>query len=138
MDRLHRKNFKLTAEEILSGKLEPLLEQGLQVVTICNNGTGRSKNVAHALSTTHHIPSIHMDGGLTSINENADIYCQRGYLFSLLNQVPELVVILTHMEIVEYLNYLNQLYAIRFTDSQAAILSMMQILKNADNQATQQ
>jgi hypothetical protein len=124
LERLEIRTYQITPAEILGCKLSSLREQGLQVLAICNNGTGRSRVVAEDLSRNHGIPAAYMLGGLTALCENPEMVSQRGMLFYLLNEVPLLAVILTKQERVMYLQLLNQLKAYWYPESSKAIESI--------------
>lgn len=115
------RNHIITPEEVLGSELEHLLANGLQVLTICNDGSGRSLNAARSLTDQHGIPAVHLQGGLnrlvTDQNLNEHLHC----LIYTINTVPVIPIILTRLEIFYYLNVLNQFRASKFSSSTSAV-----------------
>lgn len=99
-----------------------MVSNGLQVVTICNHGSGRSYNVAVEL-TQQGVASVCLKGGFDGLYERTD-QSQLSPIYYELNQVPNIGIILTREEQLYYLPLINQLRAFRYTTSEGAIQSL--------------
>lgn len=126
VETLVRKDYGISTEEIINGRLSRMVSNGLQVVTICNHGSGRSYNVAKEL-TLQGIGSVCLQGGFDGLNENTDPLSLSPIYYEL-NQVPNLGIILTREEQLYYIHQINQLRAFRYTSSESAIRSLLVLI----------
>lgn len=125
-ETLTRKDYGINTEEILNGRLARMVSNGLQVVTICNHGSGRSYNVAKEL-TLQGIGAVCLQGGFDGLNEHTDPYSLPPIYYEL-NQVPNVGIILTREEQLYYLSQINQLRAFRYGSSESAVRSLLALI----------
>jgi len=123
IETVTRKDYGMSAEEILNGRLARMVSNGLQVITICNHGSGRSYNVAKEL-TQRGIGSVCLLGGFDGLNEHTDPFSLSPIYYEL-NQVPNIGIILTKEEQLYYISQINQLRAFRYSSSESAIRSLI-------------
>ena len=126
-ETIARKNYGISTEEIMNGRLARMVTNGLQVVTICNHGSGRSYNVAKEL-TEMGIGSVCLQGGLDGLTENTDPYLLPPIFYEL-NLAPNVGIILTREEQLFYVNVINNLRAFRYSSSESAIQSLMTLIR---------
>lgn len=128
LESLGWKDYGITTEEIMNGRLMRMVNNGLQVVTLCNHGSGRSYNVARDLSVQG-VPSVCVRGGFDGLVEHPDPLSLSPIYYEL-NQVPNLAIILTREEQIYYLHQINQLRAFRYNSSESAIQSLLTMIPN--------
>lgn len=127
IETVERKDYGISTEEVLNGRLSRMVTKGLQVVTICNHGSGRSYNVARELSLQG-IPSVCLQRGLDGLYEHTDPLSLSPIYYEL-NQVPNLGIILTREEQLYYIHQINQLRAFRYNSSESAVQSLLAMIK---------
>lgn len=132
IETLPRKNYGISPEEIISGRLARMADNGLQVVTICNHGSGRSYNVAKTL-TERGIASVCLKGGLDGLGELGDIHAPSPIYYEI-NLIPNVAVILTPEEQYMYIQQINQLRAYRYTSSDGAIQSLLRMIDHSQKE----
>ncbi len=114
----------VSAEELFCGQLDNLILRGLRVLTLCNDGSGRSVNVANDLTYKYGIPSVRLSGGIKQFFENGNLSsCKSGASF-VINKTPNIAVILTPEEIKIYYNFISNLRCSKYPNSNAAIESI--------------
>ncbi len=116
------REIEVSFEDICKGKLREHYTKGLLVLALCNDGSGRSLNVAQALANRHEIPAGYVSGGLCRLSD-PEWTTGRSAIATDLNLAPLLQVILTPIEMLEYGQLLFQLRASRYTNSTQAINS---------------
>ncbi|MDP4010905.1 MAG: hypothetical protein Q8P72_01615 [Candidatus Roizmanbacteria bacterium] len=126
-EAISQRNYGVTLEEVHAGYLAICVEKGLQAVTICNHGSGRSYNVAKAL-TEEGFPTVCLMGGLDRLQTEIDTF-ELGRVSYELNEVPNLAVILTHAEQRAYGSIISQMRVLRYVNSEGAIRSMRTMLR---------
>ncbi len=119
-DSLHRRNHSISIDAVVSGKLDEMVEKGLKVMALCNDGTGRSHRVAEELSQKG-IPAVSLEGGLKSIDKDHNTL---PFIISGINRVPFVSIILTPEEFKSFNGILENIRAYRYTRSDAAIESL--------------
>ena len=108
-------------------ELESLLKKGLRVMTICNDGSGRSRTVAETLCKEQQIPAVRLIGGLSQfVSGDVDIHSISQVQY-MINEVPTVAVILTLDERSKYYNFLVNMRAHRFINSNTAIDSIVRM-----------
>lgn len=107
-------------------ELDTLLRNGLQVVAICNDGSGRSRNVADELNRRN-ILSARLEGGLNQFLKDTS---NLAFVATILTSVPNIAVILVPDEYQLFNGLLTNLRAFRYSTSDQAIASMTKIIQN--------
>ncbi len=130
---LNRHESKIDIEYILNGGLAKLIDSGLLVVTLCNDGSGRSLIVATRLNQNH-IPAVAVSSGLVKISDSYSTDALT-HIFWELNRVNILAVILTKEEVSNYYTLLSQLKAMIFKNSESAVASICRIHLNSLTQS---
>lgn len=120
---LSQKGSQINIDQIFCGYLDAYLSRGLRVLTICNDGSGRSATVAETLNSIG-IPSVRLRGGLKQFEENIDLNQSIAVIQSMINTSPNIAVILTPEEIRLYHGFLSNLRSIKYPTSTAAINSL--------------
>lgn len=117
----------ITIDQIMAGKLDDYVAKGLQVLTMCNDGSGRSLNVETSLNHVG-IPSIRLAGGLKQFLDpsKSDKFV---LVSSSINRVPNVAVILTLEERNLFNFQLQNLRAFRYLNSASAIKSIIRMLQ---------
>lgn len=120
LDSLERRNHTISIDSVVNGKLEEMIERGLKVMALCNDGTGRSHRVAEELSKKG-IPAVSLEEGLKTIDKSSHLY---PYLLDQINKVPMVAIVLTKEEQGLFNGILQNLRAHRYTSSDSAIESL--------------
>lgn len=120
LDSLERRNHTISIDSVVNGKLEEMIERGLKVMALCNDGTGRSHRVAEELSKKG-IPAVSLEEGLKTIDKSSHLY---PYLLDQINKVPMVAIVLTIEEQGLFNGILQNLRAHRYTSSDSAIESL--------------
>lgn len=116
----------ISVEELLCSRYNFLLHRGLRVLTLCNDGTGRSDVVATKLNQSE-IPTVRLSGGLKQFTENQDLYSCIPSIQSAINECPNVAVILTPEEVNNYYAFLSNLRCIKYPNSNSAIQSLIRM-----------
>ena len=120
---LESRKYAVTQEEIFSGSFERLIERGLRVLTLCYDGTGRSKTTADTLSLKFGIPSARLERGIKGVEFDLD-KSSLPFLITALNSCPNVAIILTAEELSMHNWLISQLRAYRYNTSDAAVRSI--------------
>lgn len=115
----------ISVEDILGGKLDHYVNRGLRVISLCNDGSGRSQTVEKSLNDIG-IPCIRLRGGIKQFSTR-DGHEKLIYTAQVINSVPNVAVILTGQELTEFSGILQNLRALRYVDSTKAIESIRRI-----------
>lgn len=103
LDRVSARSFKLTLEELICDGY-PRDLKAVQVLTLCNDGTGRSVVTARALAR-YNIPALYLAGGVNRIINDEEMACCENVIISKLNGFPYVVTILTRYESLTMRSY---------------------------------
>lgn len=133
LEKIRQTDSGITIKELFSGRYIKLLDSGLRVVTLCFDGSGRSRTVADAL-TGQGIPAVRLIGGIRGIVEKKELTPSIPSIQSLLNDCPMLAVILTQEEIAQQYGFLTNLKAFKYPNSTKAIASLQRMEASSDSQ----
>lgn len=121
---LHSTNYSIDLHAVDTGRIFALANCGLQVVTICNDGTGRSQVAASTLTSKHDIPSVCISGGLRELTADENSHIFPYLLWSAESRAITLAVILTQQERLYYLKHLLTFPHNWYEDSDKALISL--------------
>ena len=123
--------YQISPRRILNREIEKI-KGGLQVLTVCNDGSGRSRRVAAELNKTG-IVAYSLKGGLAKVHSDPKVAEHQNFLAGIINEeVPYVAVILTREETKLYLNFLSMLRRYQYSQSEVAIKSLMELIKGEE------
>jgi hypothetical protein len=125
--RLKQHDCGISPADIIHGTLTKYIHCGLRVLTICNDGSGRSRTVADSLTRDHMIPAARLIGGLHDLTSNEKLRLSQAVLQTMINDCPNVVIILTPEEIALHYAFISNLRALKYSRSDAAIQSILRI-----------
>lgn len=121
---LTQRDCGITTDEIFSGKLDQLIDRGLRVLTLCFDGSGRSRTVADQLTYNFEIPAVRLIRGIKQIENDPSLADSIPALQSMINACPVIAVILTPEEIRQHYAFISNLRALKYPNSSSATRSL--------------
>ena len=124
LGHINQRDCKISTADLFNGNCDKLVDRGLRVLTICNDGTGRSAVTANHLTNHYSIPTVRLDGGLKQFLEDEDL--KNSYMFAqpVINRVPNVIVILLPDEVKRYYKIISGLRPSIYKQSSTAIESI--------------
>ena len=127
LDVLKSRDCGITSEQVLCGELNTMLRRGLRVVSICFDGSGRSRTVADKLTYEYSIPAVRLVGGIRQFKNDQDIAQYLSSIQSIISDSPNVAVILTPIEMFQHSGFINNVRASRYQNSTRAIESILRM-----------
>lgn len=127
LSNLNYRGCSLEVEELFCGQLDVFNQRGGRVLTLCNDGSGRSATVADRLTNNYGIPAIRLNGGLKQFVENPELKYSITVAINIMNSCPNIAVILTAEEIKMYYNIISNLRCLKYPSSDKAIESIRRL-----------
>lgn len=121
LSSLNYHGCSIEVAELFCGQLDTFIQRGGRVLTLCNDGTGRSATVADRLTNNYGIPAIRLNGGLKQFVENPELKDCVSTALYMINSCPNIAVILTKEEVHKYKGLLSNIRCIISSDSTKAI-----------------
>lgn len=128
---LIQKDCSISADQILCGHLDKMLVRGLRVLTLCFDGSGRSKIVADTLTKELGIPAVRLIKGLSQFEDRWNYLPSVPHIQTIINTCPTVAIILTSEEIKHHHAFISNLRALKYPNSTSAINSL-KIMETGD------
>jgi hypothetical protein len=121
---LDQNRYVLKHSEVRAGKAQELIDMGLEIMTVCYAGQGRSPLVAELLNRSD-IPAIALSGGIKTLGSELE----GSELIKELNKFPKISVILDWAERRDYQSQLAHLNVCHTFDTFEIALRQLAIEK---------
>jgi hypothetical protein len=124
LGHINQRDCKISTADLFNGNCDKLVDRGLRVLTICNDGTGRSAVTANHLTNHYSIPSVRLDLGLKQFIEDEDLINSYMYAQVVVNRIPNVAIILLPDEVKRYYKIISGFRASIYKQSSSAIESI--------------
>jgi hypothetical protein len=128
--RIKDLDYAVTYDYLIKSQLTDLLSGGLQVVTLCNDGSDRSFDVARDLTNDFGVPAISVLKGLSHLRNDKETAQCFPFFVQVMSSVPFPVVILTKLEVFMFCSQINQFKKYLYSSSAKAIEGITRMVRN--------
>lgn len=122
-NELNCRGCSVTIEDLYHKKLGLLIDRGLRIITLCFDGSGRSRTVADQMNDLG-VPAVRLVGGISQFVDGRMPSACIPLAQTVISSCPNVAVILTPEEMHRYYNFLSNLRASKYQNSKSAIESL--------------